>query len=107
MLEATHDDIISRIESVEREQSEMKAAVMEFGRQAQAAHEAATDNKKHFDEKLEQVTKAENGTHLELVEHRAEMNGKMTGLKWGLSILGFVITVGLVIIGWLIERAAG
>jgi len=103
-MEPTHRDLLDRIGLVEAKQAEMQVAIQRVGEEAHAAHKAAADNRKHFDDKLDAVRLAEIRTHTELVEHRAEVNGKLTGLSWGLTITGFVITTGLIILGYLLER---
>lgn len=80
---------------------------MQLARVETVAAEAKSEaerNRTHFDAKLEEVKSAEAATHLELREHRAEFKGLRSGIGIGLTVLGFVLTVGLTIIGWMVAH---
>lgn len=98
MSEASHGDIINRIGAVERRQAEMQSQLRVVADQASAAKTQTAENRKHLDDRMLALEKRSSETHEQVVDHRAEFRGLTRGMAWGFTLLGFVVTTGLVIV---------
>lgn len=102
MTDATHEDIIRRIDHLsdrvdtvagrvglfEETHGFMRTELALVKQNAQAAKENTAENKKHFDEQIAILNGEMNGTKLELTKHRTEF-------RTGIALLVFLITVGM------------
>lgn len=106
--EASHDDIIRRVESVERTQEAMQAQIAQIGKQAERAAVAATDNRKHFDEQMTSLRKDVNDGHKALggliADHRDDFQGLRGEIRGGIAVVKWGLPLGMTaliaVVGW-------
>jgi hypothetical protein len=108
MTDPKHDDIIRRVDAVERTQQSMQAQIVQIGRQAERAAEAATDNRKHFDDQMsglrDEVTSGHKHLGDLIAEHRSEFKTLQGQIGGGVAVIKFGLPLGMMIliavVGW-------
>lgn len=84
----THGHIMERVSKLEQNQA---AFFLRIDHMEEAQQKNASG--------LESLTTKLASTHEQLIEHRSEVKGAFSGLRYTLGFIGFLITCGLVIVG--------
>jgi len=92
MAEATQDDIFNRLAAGEQ-------AIARLEERTDMAIQGVEKNREHFDQQLEQLWRTTNKTNRELGVVSGQLTGIGKSAKWGFTILGFLITTGLAVLG--------
>lgn len=111
MAEVTHAEILdaarlaaAKVQSLEEKHQVMQAQLDRVEKTAADAERHSRTNREHFDTKLTELNVMTLETQKELGQHRAEFKGLSRGIGWGGTVLAFIITIGLTVVGWLFHQ---